>query len=298
MINLHRITPRKSVDLALIAVAAAWGSSYLAAKDVVDPDGVVAFLAIRFAIAAVGLAIVVAPRLRRVTRDEVVLGVVFGAILSAVLLLETFGITMTSASNAGLIISLTIVMTPLLERWVRGTKLPSAFYAATAVAVCGVALLTQSGGLAAPRLGDLLILLAAAARAVHVTAIAHLSERSTPDSTRVTHIQLSTALLVFVVLSPLTGRSIVHVGCQMSWREWLLTIYLALACTVAAFLVQMWAVRRTSPARVSLMLGTEPVWAAAIGVVLAHDPLTLIGLAGAALVLVGTNWGRILEAPG
>jgi drug/metabolite transporter (DMT)-like permease len=67
---------------------------------------------------------------------------------------------------------------------------------------------------------------------------------------------------------------------------------------VVAFLVQMWAVRRSSPARVSLMLGTEPLWAAAIGVVLAHDPLTFVGIAGAALVLVGTNWGRVLENPG
>ena len=57
MITLHRVTPRRSVDLALVAVAAAWGSSYLAAKDVVDPDGVVAFLAIRFALApSVGLS--------------------------------------------------------------------------------------------------------------------------------------------------------------------------------------------------------------------------------------------------
>jgi drug/metabolite transporter (DMT)-like permease len=298
MITLRRTTPSKSVDLALVAVAAAWGSSYLAAKDVVDPDGVVAFLAIRFALAAVGLAIVVAARLRRITRAEVALGVVLGTILSAVLVLETFGITMTSATNAGLIISLTIVMTPLVDRWVRGTHLPSAFYGATAVAVCGVALLVQSRGISAPRLGDLLILLAAAARAVHVTAIAHLSQRCAPDSARVTLVQLCTALSVFVALSPWTGRSVVQVGHQMTWRSWLLTIYLALACTVAAFLVQMWAVRRSSPARVSLMLGTEPLWAAAIGVVLAHDPLTFVGVAGAALVLVGTNWGRVLENPG
>lgn len=298
MIALHRVTRRKSVDLALVAVAAVWGSSYLAAKDVVRPDGVVAFLAIRFAIAAVGLAIFLAPRLHGITRSEAVIGVVLGAILSAVLLLETFGITMTSATNAGLIISLTIVMTPSLERWVRRTKLPPAFYGATAVAVCGVALLTQGGGLCAPRAGDLLILGAAAARAAHVTAIAHLSDRHDPDSARVTLVQLCTALAVFVMSSPLTGRNIVQVGNEMSCRAWLLTIYLALACTVGAFLVQMWAVRRTSPARVSLMLGTEPLWAAAIGVLLADDPLTFVGLAGATLVLLGTNWGRILEAPG
>jgi drug/metabolite transporter (DMT)-like permease len=196
---------------------------------------------------------------------------------------------MTSATNAGLIISLTIVMTPLLERWARGTTLPPVFYGATAVAVCGVVLLTQSRGISAPRAGDLLILLAAAARAAHVTAIARLSERHNPDSARVTLVQLCTALGVFVMLAPLTGRGIIQVGSEMNSRAWLLTIYLALAYTVAAFLIQMWAVRRTSPARVSLMLGTEPLWAAAIGILLADEPLTFIGVAGATLVLLGTN---------
>lgn len=301
MTALDRVARPRTVDLALVAVAAMWGSSYLAAKDVVDPDGVVAFLVIRFAVAAAGLAIILAPGLRRLTRTEARLGILYGLALSAVLLLETFGITMTSASNAGLIISLTIVMTPLLDRWVRGTSLPSTFYGATAVAVCGVALLTQNGGLGTPRVGDLLILLAAAARAGHVTLIARLSGRSgqgTLDTGRVTLVQLCTALTVFAMLSPFTGHGVVDVGRQLSFRGWLLTIYLALACTVAAFLIQMWAVRRTSPARVSLMLGTEPLWAAAIGVLLARDPITMVGIVGAALVLIGTNWGRTLEAAG
>jgi drug/metabolite transporter (DMT)-like permease len=84
----------------------------------------------------------------------------------------------------------------------------------------------------------------------------------------------------------------------MTVRGWLLTIYLGVACTVAAFLIQMWAVRRSSPARVSLLLGTEPLWAAAFGVILAGDSLTIVGFVGAAMVLVGTNWGRTVEAAG
>jgi len=299
--TLDRVARHGIVDLALVAVAIVWGSSYLAAKDVVDPDGVVAFLVIRFAVAALGLAIVLAPRLRRLARSEACLGVLFGLVLSAVLLLETLGITMTSASNAGIIISMTIVMTPLLDRWVRGTSLRSTFYGATAIAVCGVALLTQNGGLAAPRVGDLLILLAAAARAGHVTLIARLSERSSQvnvDSARITAVQLCTALTVFAVLSPFTGHGVVAIASQMTVRGWLLTIYLGVACTVAAFLIQMWAVRRSSPARVSLLLGTEPLWAAPFGVILAGDSLTIVGFVGAAMVLVGTNWGRTVEAAG
>jgi len=285
----------RAVDAALLAVAVIWGSSYLAAKEVVTTDSVFSFLVIRFALAAIGLAIVLAPRLRHINRTESALGVIFGTILSIIFTLETFGVTMTSASNAGLIISLTIVMTPLLEQWVRHTYLPPTFYGAAAIAVVGVGLLTQNGGFATPSPGDLLILLAAAARAVHVTVIARLSEGRTLDSARVTLVQLCTGLLVFTVLSQISGRGVSEVATQMSTRSWILTIYLALVCTVFAFFIQIWAVRRTSPARVSLLLGTEPLWAAAVGVLLAHDPVTTIGVTGALLILFGTNWGRLID---
>jgi drug/metabolite transporter (DMT)-like permease len=223
------------------------------------------------------------------------LGSLFGAILSVILLLETFGVTRTSAANAGLIISLTIVVTPLLEQRVRSTRLPSEFYVPAALAVAGVVVLTRTGAFAAPSLGDLLILLAAVARSVHVTVIAHLSEGRTLDSARVTLVQLCTALGVFAILSSFTGRSVGEVAAQMSVRAWLLTIYLALACTVFAFVVQMWAARRTSAARVSLLLGTEPLWAAIVGVLLAGDPVTVVGVAGALMILVGVNRAQAID---
>ncbi|WP_420897882.1 EamA family transporter [Cryobacterium adonitolivorans] len=59
--------------------------------------------------------------------------------------------------------------------------------------------------------------------------------------------------------------------------------------------MQTWAVRRTSPSRVSLLLGTEPIWAAIVGVAIARDTVALAGCFGIALILAGTAWGRSLE---
>jgi drug/metabolite transporter (DMT)-like permease len=278
-------------DLALVAVAVIWGSSYLAAHEVIAPDTVFAILALRFGLAALGLAVLLASRLRDLRREEVGLGVVFGAILSVILTLETYGLTTTSASNAGLIIALTIVITPLLNQ---RSRLPRAFYAAALVAVAGVVVL--SGGLAAPGIGDLLILLAAVARALHLTVIARLSAGRTLDSGRLTLVQLITALTVFVLLAPFTGRGVGDVATHLDARGWVLIGYLAFGCTVFAFLVQTWAVRRTSPTRVSLLLGTEPLWAVAIGVLVAGDPVTGAGVLGAALILAGVNWARALDS--
>ena len=288
-------TNRRTVDLALLAVAVAWGSSYLAAKDAVTPDGVFGFLAIRFGLAVVGLAVVVAPRLRGLTRTEVAWGSAFGAILSVILTLETFGVTKTSAANAGLIISLTIVITPLLDRRVGVPRLPATFYCAVAMAVAGVGLLTQSGGFAAPSLGDVLMLLAAAARSVHVIVISRASAGRKLNPARTTLVQFAFALTVFVVLSATTGRGVVEVGTHLTARSWLLVLHLALTCTVFAFVVQMWAARRTSAARVSVLLGTEPLWAAAIGVTVGGDPVTFVGVVGAVLILAGTYLAKNVE---
>ena len=292
---MNPTTNRRTVDLALLAVAVAWGSSYLAAKDAVTPDGVFGFLAIRFGLAVVGLALVVAPRLRGLTRAEVAWGSAFGAILSVILALETFGVTKTSAANAGLIISLTIVITPLLDRRVGVPRLPATFYCAVAMAVAGVGLLTQSGGFAAPSLGDVLMLLAAAARSVHVIVISRASAGRKLNPARTTLVQFAFALTVFVVLSATTGRGVVEVGTHLTARSWLLVLHLALTCTVFAFVVQMWAARRTSAARVSVLLGTEPLWAAAIGVAVGGDPVTFVGVVGAVLILAGTYLAKTVE---
>ncbi|TLH73370.1 EamA/RhaT family transporter [Mycolicibacterium cosmeticum] len=276
------------VDSALLAVAVAWGSSYLAAKEIVTADSVFGFLAMRFGIATLALALLMGTRLRRIGRAEIWSGMLFGAILAAVLVCETYGVTMTSASNAGLIIALAIVITPMLQR----DAIPPAFYPAAGTAVLGCVLLTQSGGFAAPGAGDVLVAVAAVLRAVHVTVIDRTSVRRPTDPAATTLVQLATVAVLGTVAAGIGGQW--GSAARMSGADWALTLYLALACTVFAFGVQMWALRRTSPARVSLLLGTEPLWAVLVGLGLAGDRLTAVGVAGAALLLAGTCWGRVL----
>jgi drug/metabolite transporter (DMT)-like permease len=291
--------PARNVDVSLLAVALFWGTSYLAAKKVATPDTVFQFLALRFGLSVGVLTLILLPRLRGTTRAELRLGAIFGAVLSLIFVLETLGVTQTTASNAGLIISLTILLTPLLERVVRGIALPGSFYVATLIAIAGVVALTQSGGFTPPRVGDLIILLAAGVRAVHITLMAHLSQDQVLDSRRLTFVQLATALVLFVMITAATGRGIHGMGEVIDAytpSQLLLLVYLALVCTLFAFLVQLWAVRQTSPSRVSLLLGTEPLWAAVVGIGVGGDPFGLLTILGAGLVLAGTNWGRRIDS--
>jgi drug/metabolite transporter (DMT)-like permease len=283
------------VDLLLLLVAASWGSTYLVAKGLVSPSSVVALLALRMLLAAAIMAAIVAARRNRVTKAEIRVGVATGIILGGVFAFETFGIAHTSATNAGLIISLTIVFTPILDSVVSQRRLPRRFFLAAGLAVAGVALLAGNGAFHPPTLGDLLVLIAAALRAVHVTTMHKLSSGEPMDSLHLTSVQLATCAALFWAASLFYGDSVPHFVAELDPVRGALFLYLVLACTVFAFFVQTWAVRRTSPSRVSLLLGTEPIWAAILGIAIAQDAIAPIGYFGIALVLAGTAWGRSVE---
>ncbi|MFB7368813.1 DMT family transporter [Streptomyces sp. NPDC056222] len=288
--------PRRAwlTDLPVLLVAVVWGASYLAAKGITTTHTVVAVLVLRFAVVLPALVVAGWRGLRALTVSQWRGAGLLGLILSGIFLLETYGVVHTSATNAGLIISLTMILTPLAEAAVTRTRPPRAFLAAAGLSVAGVVLLTQGGGFSTPSLGDLLMLLAALARTVHVLAMSRIKAVEGADSLSLTTVQLGSAVVVFALLAaaPGTGASPWSVALDFGPREWAGLLFLSVFCTLFAFFVQMWAVRRTSPSRVSLLLGTEPLWAAAAGIAIAGDRPGVLGIAGAVLVLAGTSWGR------
>ncbi|MEU6982567.1 DMT family transporter [Streptomyces sp. NPDC046324] len=288
--------PRRAwlTDLPVLLVAVVWGASYLAAKGITTTHTVVAVLVLRFAVVLPALVVAGWRGLRALTAVQWRGAGLLGLILSGIFLLETYGVVHTSATNAGLIISLTMILTPLAEAAVTRTPMPRTFLAAAGLSVAGVVLLTQGGGFTAPSLGDLLMLLAALARTVHVLAMSRIKSVGSADSLSLTTVQLGSAVVVFALLAALpgTGASPWSVALDFGPREWAGLLFLSVFCTLFAFFVQMWAVRRTSPSRVSLLLGTEPLWAAAAGIAIAGDRPGALGIAGAILVLAGTSWGR------
>ncbi|MEU9375796.1 DMT family transporter [Streptomyces sp. NPDC048255] len=288
--------PRRtwSADLPVLAVAVVWGGSYLAAKGITTAHTVIAVLVLRFALVLPVLVVTGRRRLRALTPAQLRGAGLLGCVLGGIFLLETFGVVHTSATNAGLIISLTMIFTPLAEAAIRREAPSAAFLGAAAVSVTGVVLLTQGAGFTAPGLGDLLILCAALARTLHVLLMARIKAVQDADPLSLTTVQLGAAVLVFAVLAavPGTGDTPWAAAADFGPAQWAGLVFLSVFCTLFAFYVQMWAVRRTSPSRVSLLLGTEPLWAAAAGIAIGGEHLGALGFAGAALVLAGTAWGR------
>ena len=71
------------------------------------------------------------------------------------------------------------------------------------------------------------------------------------------------------------------------WTVWSALIVTGVFASALAFLVQMWAQRRTSATRTALVFALEPVWAAFFGFTLAGDRLGPVAWAGCAVIMAG-----------
>src|ERR1700704_172198 len=89
--------------LALIAVTAVWGVTFVQVKDAVAIYPLFPFLAVRFGIASLTLAGPGLSRVRGLGRSGVGAAALAGALLAAGYVLQTLGLEKTSVSSAGFI---------------------------------------------------------------------------------------------------------------------------------------------------------------------------------------------------
>lgn len=126
----------------MLAVAIAWGSSYVFAKQSVALYPVLGFLAIRFCMTFMLLL----PSLRNVAtqdgRNALKAGLPLGLILLAIFMAETHGVMLTRASNAAFLISLCIMFTPFTEWLLLRRRPETRIFIAAAISLFGAGLLT------------------------------------------------------------------------------------------------------------------------------------------------------------
>ena len=265
--------------VALIAVTAVWGVTFVQVKDAVELYPLFAFLAVRFAIASVVLAAPAAGRMRTLGRPGWVAGSALGLLLAAGYALQTAGLERTTVSSAGFITGLYVVFTPLLALMLFRTRVGSAVWIGVALAVVGLAMLSGVG--AGDPLGDLLVLLGSAAYSVQIV----LMERYAPryDPIAFTQAELLAAFAGFAVVAGSLGQVEVPRG----WTVWGALLVTGVFASALAFLVQTWAQQRTSATRTALAFALEPVWAGIFGFWLAGDRLGAVGWGGCAVIMAG-----------
>ncbi|RWR27216.1 DMT family transporter [Sinirhodobacter populi] len=284
--------PALWADLAVLGVAVVWGASYPVAKGALAHAPVLLLIFYRFLATALVMAAIARRDLAVAPRRDWLAGAVLGGILFAIFLAETWGVAMTTATNTALIISLCTVFTPFLDYGQKRRLPPVGVIVGAAIAVVGVGVL--AGGVGSLGAGDLLVLGAAGLRAVMVVSTKRLMEGRALSSAALTAVQAATvAGLTLVALLAWTGPGGFFVSAGAEF--WGAVAFLSLFCTIGAFYVQNAAVRRTSPTRVSFLMGTEPLFGFALAWAILSEAATPATLIGAGLIVGGTFMGLAAE---
>ena len=268
----------RAAELALVAVAAVWGLTFVMVQDAVATLPVLAFLAYRFSAAAVLVAAIVPRAVGRLGPDGVRAGVIMGGFLTAGYVTQTFALPHTTASNVGFITGLMVVLTPLLGALVLRQPVSRPALGAAVVAAVGLALLSGVGSDVRP-LGDGLALACAVGFAAHILATDRGARRH--DVVGLLVVQLAVVGGACLVAAAALGDLEVPRGGQV----WLALGVTTVFASAAAFFVQTYAQRHAAPARTALILASEPAFAGLFGYLFAGDRLTALGWLGAGLIV-------------
>jgi drug/metabolite transporter (DMT)-like permease len=263
---------------ALIAIAAVWGLTFVMVQDAIELLPTMAFLGYRFLIATLLVALVFGSRLRALSPAGWRIGLSMGALLTAGYILQTFGLEETTASNAGFITGLFVVLTPVLGSLLLRDRVPRIAWIAAAVSAVGLYLLSGTGGDLNVR-GDGLVLLCAVAFAGHILATARGARAHDVGALLVVQLAFC-AVICLAVAAPL-GDLEAPQGATV-WSALLVT---AVVASALGFFVQTYAQQHAPAARTALILASEPAFAGLFGWLLADERLSALSLCGAALIL-------------
>jgi drug/metabolite transporter (DMT)-like permease len=272
------VSRARAAELALVAIAAVWGLTFTMVQDAVERLPVTAFLAYRFLPAALLVGLVFRRDLARLSPAGWRAGIVMGAFLTAGYLLQTLGLRETSASNAGFITGLFVVLTPLLGAVVLRQRAGRTAWLAAGASAVGLFLLSGAGA-DFRAAGDGLVLLCAIAFSAHILATDRGVARH-PTGALVA-VQLGVCGLICLLVAAAAGELQAPRGTTV----WSALIVTSLVASALGFLVQTYAQQHASPARTALILASEPAFAGLFGYLLAGDRLGPVEWAGAAVIL-------------
>ena len=265
--------------VALIAVTAVWGVTFVQVKDAVAIYPLFAFLAVRYAIASGVLAVAGAGRLRGLGLSGLGAGAVLGVLLGLGIGLQTAGLERTTVSSTGFITGLYVVLTPLFGLLLFRTGVGLEVWLGVALAVAGLAML--SGVHVGSTAGDGLVLASTSAQALQIVMVERYATRY--DAIALTLVEMAACCAGFLAIALALGD--LHV--PRGWTVWGALVVTGVFASALAYLIQVWAQRRLSAARIALVFSLETVFAGLFGYWLSGDRLGWLGWGGCAVILGG-----------
>mmetsp|Transcript_20046 Transcript_20046/g.43201 ORF Transcript_20046/g.43201 Transcript_20046/m.43201 type:complete len:552 (+) Transcript_20046:95-1750(+) len=324
--------------LVVVTLCALWASNFAAAKLILAEPGVDSSLyaVSRFGVAALALlpgsVRLIAKERGLVDRETALAALQCGGWVAFGYLGQTLGLLTTTASRSCVICSLHCVFVAIIAELLRVRRARDAGAidgsdAATfdlkrlipaVVAVTGVAIVELTGAAGGPNVGDALSIAQPIGFGMGYLQLEELMARNPAAALPVSAIKLgvvATASLCMFELSPLIhsadyaggiSEALTHLSLQFPNFGAILSsplavggiLYTGLVTTAAALWVESIAFARVPATDASIILTTEPIFAAAAGAVTLGETFGISDYVGASLIISACVLSVFLDVPG
>jgi len=262
--------------VALLALAACWGSTFFMIRDLLDRVPTLDFLAVRFTLAGLALLAVAPGAVRRLSREALLRSVLLGLLYGAAQILQTAGLAHTPATVSGFVTGTYVVLTPLLAAPLLRARIGRVTWLAVLIALVGLGVLTLRG--VSVGVGEAMTLASAVLYALHIVGLGAWSRPA--DALGSSVVQLLTIAALCLLGTAGNGLVLPHRG-----SDWLAVLYMALVVGALGLLCQTWAQAHLAPTPAAIAMSMEPVFAALFAVGFGGEPATARLVVGGLLVL-------------
>ncbi|MCR4666537.1 MAG: DMT family transporter [Desulfovibrio sp.] len=267
-------------EWALCFVTMVWGVTFLVIRLAMEHCPPFLFVALRFSCAACIVFCLSFPVLRRITRREIMAGVLLGVIVFFGFGLQTLGLTSISSGKSAFITAFYVPLVPLVEILLMHHMPESRVVKGLLLSFPGVLFVSwsDSAGLGLG-LGETVTLICAFVFALEIVVLGLVAPGTNARCLVFVEL-LVTAVLGFAAM-PVAGEEWIPMP---SW-VWASVIGLGLATALIQNVIT-WAQKVIAPSRATVLYAGEPVWAAFFGF-LAGESLGLLDIVGCVLILTG-----------
>ena len=165
-------------DGLLLLTALIWGSAFAVVKNTLDIFPPAAIIAMRYTIATALTGIAFRKHLRALTREDILRGALVGLLLSAAYIVQTIGLSYTTASKNAFLTAVYVMLVPFFSMVLFRQRLRKANFIAAAMMLLGIGLLSLDGESGGLNVGDVLTLLCGALFAGHIIAVERCQRRT------------------------------------------------------------------------------------------------------------------------
>lgn len=275
-------------DMSLLLVAIVWGGGFIAVKDALDSVAPFYIMTMRFGISAIIMLLVFRKKIKHITKNQLAAGTLVGLLLFLGFAAQTIGMKYTTAGKNAFLTGTNVVIVPFLY-WII-SKIKPDIYSLVSAFLCfiGIGMLTLDGGIYIG-LGDGLTLICAVFFAAHIVSIGFFTEKV--GAITLVILQLGSAA-IFSLIAALIYEPM---PTQMNSDTIFAIGYLAIFCTMFAFIIQNIAQKYTTPTHAAIILCLESVFGSILSVLMLNEIFTSKMVIGClimfmAIITTETKW--------